>query len=195
MFLNKNDNKKIYLVNRDFQLRYSRAAVFVGILSTVMTAVLILYPLFVFKILVIPKFVPLPFLIAMGMAAVLNMAFIAGAGILLTHRIAGPMYSMVRQMRRVASGIYKSPVALRKNDDLRFLVRNFNDLIGSLIGMGEEDLKRTERIEAASSALPESKEKSELLSAIQEMKAEMKRRLDDYPHDFIPAENDREGRK
>jgi len=191
----KAGTKKIYLVNRDFQLRYSRAAVFVGILSTAMTAILILYPLFVFKILVIPQFVPVPFLMAMGFAALLNMAFIAGAGILLTHRIAGPMYSMVRQMRRISAGIFRSPIALRKNDDLRFLVRNFNDLVDGLVAMGEDDFKKMGDIEKAAQALPSSPEAQALLSAVSLMRTELKRRLDNYPPDFIPAENEREVRR
>jgi hypothetical protein len=151
--------------------------------------------LFVFKILVIPQFVPMPFLLAMGLAALLNMAFIAGAGILLTHRIAGPMYSMVRQMRRVSAGILRSPIVLRKNDDLRFLVRNFNDLINGLVSMGEGDLKKLEAIERASKSLPESSEAKALIDAIALFKEELKRRLDVYPPDYIPTDNEREVRK
>ena len=190
----KGSNKKIYLVNRDFQLRHSRAAVFVGVLSTILTAVLILYPLFIFKILVIPQFVPLPFMLAMGFAALVNMGFIAGAGILLTHRIAGPMYSMVRQMRRVSAGILRSPVALRKNDDLRFLVRNYNDLINGLVTMGESDLKKIEAIEGIARKFSGSPGFSDLDTAVTELKNELKRRLHNYPNDYIPADNEREVR-
>lgn len=189
-------HKRIFLVNRDFQLRYAKAAVIVGILSTFMTAVLILYPLYVFKILVIPRFLPAPFLIAMAFAAVLNMTFIAAAGVVMTHRIAGPMYSMVRQMRRLSAGIFRSPISLRKNDDLRFLVRNYNDLVDGLVRLTESDVRQIQEIEVAIEHLVNSgaaaKDAEPKLIEVRQKVADLRlalgRRLDSYPPDFIPAE-------
>jgi hypothetical protein len=139
--------KRIYLVNRDFQFRYMRAAVVVGVFSTLLTSGLILYPLYVFKILVIPRFLPTPILLAMALAALANMVFIGLLAVLLTHRIAGPMYSLARQMREVASGNWRSWLSLRKHDDLKYVMRNFNELIEGLIATGREDIRTLDELQ------------------------------------------------
>ena len=134
-------HKKIFLVNRDFQLRYTKSAVVIGLLSTFLTSVVILYPLYQFQILRIPRFLPLPILFAMVLAALINIAIIAVMGILMTHRIAGPMYSLVRSMRLVGLGRFNGTMRLRNDDDLRFVVRNFNDMTAALRELTSEDLQ------------------------------------------------------
>ncbi len=65
-------SKRIYLINRDFQLRYAYAAVFVGLMSTIVTTTVLLYPLYKFEIVRIPQFLPLPIMSAMVAAALIN---------------------------------------------------------------------------------------------------------------------------
>ena len=72
-------------------MRYTKSAVVIGLVSTFLTSVVILYPLYQFQILRIPKFLPIPILFAMILAAVINIAIIGVMGILMPHRIAGPM--------------------------------------------------------------------------------------------------------
>jgi len=136
--------KKIFLVNRDFQLRYTKIAVIVGLLTTILTSFLILYPMFQFKIIRGISFVPPAFVLAMVVAAVLNFTIIAGLGILITHKLAGPMFSMVRQMRLIKAGRFDAKLIVRKGDDLRYLVRNFNDLVDELVAMTKKDKKVVE---------------------------------------------------
>src|SRR4051812_38187621 len=95
--------KRLYLINRDFQLRYTRLAVVVGLVSTALTLFLILFPLFWFRIVRYPNFVPVPFMWAIGVAAVLNVLIVAFLGIVITHRIAGPMFSLVRHIHLLQS--------------------------------------------------------------------------------------------
>lgn len=133
--------KRIYLVNRDFQIRYTRIAVLVGLISTILTTVIVLYPLYVFEILRIPRFLPLPILFGMSFAAVVNIVAIASIGILITHRLAGPMYSLVRSFRKVEMGHWHGEMRLRPDDDLRYLVRNFNAMIVALNRQGAADLR------------------------------------------------------
>ena len=106
--------KRLYLVNRDFQLRYSGAAVIVGILSTALTVILILYPLYQFEILRIPRFLPTPILLIMAVAALINVSLVGVLGIFITHRIAGPMYSLVREFRKIEEGTWKVEMRLRR---------------------------------------------------------------------------------
>lgn len=128
------------MVNRDFQLRYTRAAAFVGLISSLWTGTLILYPLFVFKILQIPKFLPLPILLAIIVAVVVNIAFITFMAVLLTHRVAGPMYSLIKYMRQVERGNFSAKLKVREGDELKYVVRNFNLMVESLADYAHQDL-------------------------------------------------------
>ena len=132
-------NKRIYLVNRDFQLRYAGAAVVVGLLSTLVTTCLILYPLYQFEILRIPRFLPWPILVIMFSAGLFNIALVGLMAIHVTHRLAGPMYSLVRHMRQVESGLWGRTMMIRQGDDLKYVVRNFNEMLSSLKRSALED--------------------------------------------------------
>jgi len=124
--------QRLILINRDFQLRYTGAAVLVGLLSTALTTSVILFPLFQFEILRIPRFLPMPVLGVMGMAAILNILLVGFMGILITHRLAGPMYSLVRQFRRVEEGRWYGQMKIRDGDDMRYVVRNFNAMLDAI---------------------------------------------------------------
>jgi HAMP domain-containing protein len=132
--------KKIYLVNREMQLRYARAVIVIGLASTSFTAFLILYPLYVFKILVIPQFLPTPIIVAMIGAAFVNILLLGGLGILVTHRVAGPIYNIVRTLRVIGLGQWRMKMQIRSNDDLDLLVRHINELSESLVEFTEKDV-------------------------------------------------------
>jgi methyl-accepting chemotaxis protein len=134
-------NKKIILINRDFQLRYTGIAVGIGTITTLLTTVVILTPLYIFEILRIPRFLPTPILVGMSAALILNIASLSFMGIMLTHRIAGPMYSIVRHLRRIAAGRWGLPMRLRDEDELKFVVRNVNDLVQSLTEIALSDIR------------------------------------------------------
>lgn len=137
---------RIYLVNRDFQLRYASAAAIVGLLSTIVTSCLILYPLYQFEILRIPKFLPWPILLIMLSAAFFNIALVGFLAIHVTHRLAGPMYSLVRQMRQVESGRWGGMLKIRQGDDLKYVVRNFNEMLSSLKSSAVEDREAVNKL-------------------------------------------------
>lgn len=133
--------KKVYLINRDFQFRYAGAAVVVGLISTILTSLVILYPLYSFEILRIPRFLPLPILFVMLLAAVLNIFLVGFMGIFLTHRIAGPMYGIVRYIRQIEEGDLCGRVKTRDGDELGFVVRNLNAMLDSLCNKAENELQ------------------------------------------------------
>lgn len=141
--------KRIILVNREFQLKYAGAAIIVGIVSTMITTFVILYPLYVFKILRISTFVPLPILLVMAAAAVVNIFFIGMMGVFVTHRIAGPVYSIVKFIRQVEEGLWHGKIKLRKGDELGYLVRNLNAMIDSINKTGKSDLEKISSLKTA----------------------------------------------
>lgn len=132
--------KKLYLINRDFQLRYTKIAVIVGLCSTALTLFLVLFPLFQFRIIRFPDFLPTPFLLAILLAALLNFAIVATMGILVTHRIAGPMFSLVRQFRILQTGRLDAHLRIREGDDLKYVVRNFNEMVDGLADGVKKDV-------------------------------------------------------
>ena len=133
--------KRLYLVNRDFQFRYINLAVFVGVVSTVLTTSVILIPLYQFEILRIPRFLPWPILLSMMVAVMVNISLVAFVGLFVTHRIAGPIYAMVRSLREIEEGRITGPMRIRESDDLKYLVRSFNGMVDGLRKSTEEELK------------------------------------------------------
>jgi hypothetical protein len=135
----KRIEKRLILINRDFQLRYVSVAVGLGIVTSVLSAILILYPLFQFEILRIPRFLPWPILSMMIFAALLNVAIIAIVGLYITHRIAGPMFALVRAFRRVENGGWQTELKVRSGDDLLYVVRNFNEMVSGIGQLASKD--------------------------------------------------------
>jgi len=165
MSLNK-PSKRLFLINRDFQFRYVRAGITTGIISTVLTGVVILYPLYLFKILVVPRFLPTPILAGMLLAVCINIGMIVLFGVLISHKIAGPMFSMVRHLRKIANGQWRTQMHIRQGDDLQFVVRNLNDMSQALVQTATSDLELVDRaIEQLSS---EEKQAHESLRKLRE---------------------------
>jgi len=54
------------------------------------------------------------------------------AGIVVTHRVAGPIYKMTRQIKDVTEGDWTVPASLRKGDELVGFFEAFRELVQSL---------------------------------------------------------------
>jgi hypothetical protein len=177
----KNDKSKkiprLYLINRDFQLRYMMVALAVGAGSTTVTLAVVLIPLFHLQIIRFPNFLPTPFLIGMALAALSNFITVAGLSVFITHRIAGPMFSMVRYLHLVRERNAKAPLRVRENDDLRFLVRNINDFFEYLNSLNNAD---TQVINDAIQLIksPELEDQKKAIEILDNLKGDMvKRRI------------------
>ena len=133
--------KQLILINRDLQFRYARIALLIGLISTLLCTVVILYPLFSFEILRIPRFLPLPILSGMVLALVVNMGCVVMMMIIISHRIAGPIFALSREFAEVGQGIYGRELRSRKGDDLQYLVRSFNDMSVCLKNLTYDDLE------------------------------------------------------
>lgn len=189
----KRPGKRILIVNRDMQMRYARAAVAVGLVSTTLTAVVILYPLYEFRILVIPRFLPWPFMLGMVLAALANAGFIWTAGVVLSHRIAGPVFSLVRQMRRIGAGALKSQLEVRTDDELKYLIRNFNDMADALVAREMQRITDLRAIEEHIGKLQKGDGKDTVIVEMKEMIGNLivasDKMLIDYPRGYIPHDS------
>jgi methyl-accepting chemotaxis protein len=173
-----NRTKRIFLVNRDFQLRYTRAAIGVGILSTTLTAVVILYPLYTFEILRIANFLPLPILLTMVFACLINVGFLGAMGIIVTHKIAGPMYSLVRHIRLVGMGHLTEPMRLRDTDELKFVVRNFNEMVDDLRGVTLTDIKNMDDLIAKIALIKSDEDRRAATQIAEQLRQRMQARVE-----------------
>lgn len=146
-------SKRIFLVNRDFQFRYTGAGLAAGCVSTVITATLILYPLYAFKILTIGMFLPWPIFLGMGVAVILNILVQLAFGIVLTHKVAGPMFSLIKNIRKLGSGQWNIKMQLRPDDELQMIVRHLNELSESMVITTNTDLAQLAVIKQAAENL------------------------------------------
>lgn len=160
--------KKLYLINRHFQFRFMWLAVTVGLFSTILTTIIILYPLFAFRILRIPEFLPLPILGVMLLAALVNIALISYMTITVTHRIVGPLYNLVRNMRRFESPHWNGHIRVRDRDELHYVMRNFNSMIDNIIAALNKDLAALQKVNSNAPEL------ADVTAALQERTAEFR---------------------
>ncbi len=138
--------KKLFLINRDFQMRFAGAGVVASLVTSVMTAALIIYPLFAFKILTSVYFLPWPVVAGVILAILLNMILQLVFGIMLTHRVAGAMFSMIRTIRLIGSGKWSAQVKLRHHDELQMMGRHLNEMSEQLVRDGKHDLAVVEQV-------------------------------------------------
>jgi nitrogen fixation/metabolism regulation signal transduction histidine kinase len=78
------------------------------------------------------------------------------AGIVVTHKVAGPIYKMKRQIRELGEGKLKIPGKLRKGDELVDFFETFNDTVISLRKRQEHEMSlldaAIEKLEASGGA-------------------------------------------
>ncbi len=96
------------------------------------------------------------------------------AGIVVTHKVAGPIYKMKRHIKDLGEGKLRVPARLRKGDDLVDFFQAFEAMVINLRGRQKEEI---DKLEAAIAAL-EPKAAPGELAALQELQKEMKAALD-----------------
>ncbi len=171
--------KKIWLVNRDFQLRYTGAGLVAGFISTAITAILLLFPLFQFKIITVGFFLPWPIFACIFVAAIINAVFQMLFGIVLTHKVAGPMFSLIKYLRLIETGKWKIEMRQREGDDLQIIVRHVNELSEGLVSTVKQDLEQLEQIKAQLMApTNEIGERDFLIAGVERLMTKMSQRIE-----------------
>ncbi len=112
-----------------------------------------------------------------GTALVLLLAlFVVGvglAGIVVTHRIAGPIYKMKRQLKELGDGNYQIPYPLRKGDELVEFFEQFRTMVRQLRERQEKEIALLDRAILNLSAKTDEAELSELKSLRENMQASL----------------------
>src|SRR4051812_30946520 len=104
----------------------------------------------------------------------LLVVLIGFAGIFVTHKVAGPIYKMKRQINDVGEGRLKIPGKLRKGDELVHFFDTFDTMVRNLRQRQEEEI---EKLEQAISTMEPKAEPGEL-DPLYQLRKEMKAALD-----------------
>ncbi len=96
------------------------------------------------------------------------------AGIVVTHRIAGPIFKMKRQFRELGEGKMKMPYPLRKGDELVEFFAGFETMVKSLRDRQAQEIAT---LDEAIGKL-ESKVSADDLAPLHELRATMQAELD-----------------
>ncbi|MFO0570224.1 MAG: HAMP domain-containing protein [Polyangiaceae bacterium] len=96
------------------------------------------------------------------------------AGIMVTHKVAGPIYKMKRQIREVGEGKLKIPGKLRKGDELVDFFEAFNDMVVSWRKRQEDEIALLDDAIAKLDGKAEAAD----LEMLKKLRAEMQSTLD-----------------
>lgn len=144
--------RRKYFVKRAFQLRYT-----VTILIWILLAAVISYGTFYYQFMILMKRLPISSEYVQFMKQAMHATFFARlavlfllgifAGILISHKIAGPLYRMERDLKEiVGGGNLKWSLTLRKGDELQELAGSLNTMMAGLKNIVTEDRKILEEI-------------------------------------------------
>lgn len=81
-------------------------------------------------------------------------------GILISHKIAGPLYRVKEQIKKIIAGNYKAKIKFRKGDLLHDIANLFNEMIDNLDKIKTSDLSYIDEIEKNLEKLHKSIEKT-----------------------------------
>jgi nitrogen fixation/metabolism regulation signal transduction histidine kinase len=96
------------------------------------------------------------------------------AGIVVTHKVAGPIYKMKRQINILKDGNWRMPDPLRKGDELTEFFGAFRDMVKSF---REHQVEEIERLDAVIADLRE-RVGDEPLEPLEKLRGEMQARLE-----------------
>ena len=135
--------RNIFRISSGLQRRYLRLIVFSLLVPTVFVGACLYYLVFtlVAEELAIPEFtlsVLLPALRSVNMILAIGIPIIFFGlywwGLVLSHRLAGPIERFKKELDEVLAGDYKKRIRVRKNDTLKPLVEDINKLIDKVEG-------------------------------------------------------------
>lgn len=176
--------RRTLLIDREFQLKYAGLLLFAGVLISLAFAVMT-YLMHVdgqrnLALLTGAEQRPMdPLAIAM---LVLAVALAGGAmgllGLLVTHRIAGPVYVMTHYVSALAKGSFPPIRPLRRNDELKRFFERFQGALESLKAQqAEEALALSDAIALLRNA-PQTSETKAVLDSLSALHARKRAALE-----------------
>lgn len=137
--------RRQYIVNRELQTRYARSAAILGLVSSSLSAGLLLWSFWSFNIWQGQRLPP-PVVLIILFCLLLNAGLIYVVAIISTQRIAGPLFNMMRQFQKIGNGEFEARAQFRNYDELHYVGRRFNDMVARL---EQRERARKETVTAA----------------------------------------------
>ncbi len=132
--------RRQYFVRKRFQLKYIGLILAVVFISASVSGYTIYYNAWVLLgeklAAVYPQGMLVHIFRSVNMKLLINIIFVsifcAGVGIMASHRIAGPVFRMIKFLDSASEGDYKKRIQLRKGDELADLADAMNRLMDKL---------------------------------------------------------------
>ena len=171
--------RRTFLIDRDFQLKYAGLLLFAGVLISLAFAVMTYLAHSdaqrTASLLTGAKAQPMdPFTVVMLAVAVIIAGGAMGlVGLVVTHRIAGPVFVMTHYVTALAKGTFPPIRPLRRNDELKAFFERFQ---GALESLKARELEEAQAISEALavfrplSQTPEVKAAMDKLTALHDRK-------------------------
>lgn len=130
--------RNIFRIESKFQLRYLRVIELSLLIPTLVVGGCLYYLVFtlIAEEIAIPEFISLmlyPALVKINTILIIALPAIfipiLGWGLVLSHRLAGPIDRLNREVKRITEGELKGRIRLRKNDALKGVADNINKLL------------------------------------------------------------------
>jgi len=146
------EKRRNLLVSKKFQFKYIGLILSFVFLAALMTGYTIYFTTWVMLGKRLAAVYPQKYLIdivtKVNLALLLRLLFLCPlvilVGLILSNRIAGPIYRIKKFLGRVSDGDYDIVLSLRKNDELKDLEESVNNLVNKL---SLDDKKRKRRID------------------------------------------------
>lgn len=144
MIGSQKSTRSIFIINKPFQVKYALLLALIGGLVAMLFSAHIFYFCNEYFQVFIPHFRENPAIasfiygeqrriaIYLVILIILLMVFMFFMGIVITHKIAGPMLVIKRKMRDIASGDFSTRVRLRRNDEFKDMQDSFNEMAEAL---------------------------------------------------------------
>jgi signal peptidase II len=143
----ENDSRKMFLINPQFQIKYSIKLMLLGLAFAVISAV---YTYTYMKVTIIDlighqahiedKFL-IPFLITFAIVSAAFIIFLFFVGLVLSHRAAGPLYAFEKFLEDLSKGKVR-PLKLRAGDEFLHLEELAEKLGGKLTTLLEKSKEK-----------------------------------------------------
>ena len=148
--------RRNFLVDRSFQLKYAGTLAIIGaaissifgvlMILTEMEALRPLYASLPPQGIATLRHVELTQLWMTAITALLMAASLGLFGILITHRVAGPIYVLGRYVSVLARGRYPIMRPLRRRDELKAFFERFREAVESLRAREEEEARQLDAV-------------------------------------------------
>ena len=123
--------KRRYLIDKEFQIKTALSIVGIGLVSSLSSVGLLLWTFWSFNIWQGQR-LPKAVLIVLGCVVLFNVLTTYVFTIVASQRIAGPLYNLMNQFKRLGTGDFNSNAHFRSYDEIHDMAKAYNDMVTKL---------------------------------------------------------------